>query len=412
MSDFLLILRLAWRNLGRNKRRAALTAIAVFFGLALAVMQRGLQEGTYDENIRSFVRMASGYVQIQREGYQDNPALRKNVILDGEMLARIASTPGLVNFAPRIQADGLISHGERTHVAYLLGVDAAREQVVSDFAKRVATGTFLDPNDRAGVVLGQVLMKNLNVHLGDSLVVLAQGIDGVQRDMFVHIVGVVKTASTDFDRTVMFLPLTTAQRVLGMEGRVSIVALALGDLRDIPAACNHLRARMPAGTVALAWDEVMPDMKANIEADNASGWLYLAILFVVVAFGILNTMLMSITERSREFGIMLAIGVSNRTLVAVVLIELLLLTVMGLVLGNAAGYAFNSAIITNPIELGGNEMGRMYEEYGFLPILTSSVAVSVFLKSTLFIGIVCLCAGIYPLVRVWRLEPLKGIRYT
>ncbi len=407
-----MILRLAWRNLGRNKRRTALTAGAILFGLALAGMQRGLQEGTYAENIRSFVRLASGYIQIQREGYQEKPGLRKSFVLDGQLRARLASTPGLRGYAPRLRGDGLVSKKQRTHIAFLMGVDPGRELVVSDFPKRVVEGDFVSDDDEAGVVVGQTLFKNLDAAIGDSLVLIAQGFDGVQRDMFVRIKGVLKTASHDFDRTILFMHIQTAQRLLAMEDRVSLVAVALDDLPRIPEARTHLRTELMPGLLALAWDEVMPEMKANIEADNVQGWFYLGILFTVVAFGILNTMLMSVTERSREFGVMLALGVANGTLVWIVFSELIFLTALGLFLGNLVAYGANSVIVANPIELGGADMARMYEEYGFLPILTSSVSVQVFLGSTLLIGGISLVAGIIPLFRVWRLQPLKGIRYT
>ena len=163
--------------------------------------------------------------------------------------------------------------------------------------------------------------------------------------------------------------------------------------------------------VVLTWQEVMPELEQFISLDNISGIFFLLILVVIVAFGILNTVLMSVTERFKEFGVTLAIGMQQIKLVVLILLETIFLAIIGIVIGDIIGYGINAYLIANPIVFGG-DMAALYEEYGFLPIMKSSLDVMIFINISISVFIVSILASIYPAVKTYRLEPLKGIRYT
>ena len=155
----------------------------------------------------------------------------------------------------------------------------------------------------------------------------------------------------------------------------------------------------------------MPDFKETIQFDNVSGIFFLGILFVIVTFGILNTVLMSVTERFREFGVTLSVGMPQIKLVYLVFIETIFITILGLIIGNLIGWGINYYIFLNPIEFGGN-LSDIYAEYGFLPRLESSLDLSIFINTSLMIMFVSVLAALYPAYKVYKLEPLKGLRYT
>lgn len=206
--------------------------------------------------------------------------------------------------------------------------------------------------------------------------------------------------------------LSKLQELVAMEGRINAVAISITDLDQVTPVKKRLNQSLKeTNIIALSWDEVMPELKQVIQLDNVSGILMLAILVIVVAFGILNTVLMSVTERFREFGISLAMGMPQGTLMILVIIESIIITLIGLILGNMIAYGINYYIVQNPIVLGG-EFGALYEEYGFLPRIESSVDFSIFFNTSITIFVVSLLSIIYPAVKVYRLEPLKGIRYT
>ncbi|MBU2635831.1 MAG: FtsX-like permease family protein, partial [Bacteroidetes bacterium] len=161
----------------------------------------------------------------------------------------------------------------------------------------------------------------------------------------------------------------------------------------------------------LPWDEVNVELKQHLQMDNISGIFFLAILIIIVAFGILNTVLMSVTERFREFGVSLSIGMPQLKLVYVVFIESIFITVIGVVFGNLIGAGINYYLVLNPIEIGG-EFGDLYSEFGFLPVIISTLRLHIFVNSTLSIVGVTILSCLYPAYKVFKLEPLKGLRHT
>jgi ABC-type lipoprotein release transport system permease subunit len=241
---------------------------------------------------------------------------------------------------------------------------------------------------------------------------LAQGYDGALGNAKYRIVGTVRTGLIDFDRSAVFMGLEALQELVTMHGRVNVVAVALHDLHDVDSFTADMNARIDTAAVrALPWPEVMPDLKQAIDMDNYSSILFLGILLIVVAFGILNTVLMSVTERFKEFGILLAVGMPQRRLVTLVLFETVFITLLGMIIGNLLGLGVNWYLSLEPIVFSG-DFAEMYEQYGFLPQMRSTVLVSSFVNSSLSVLVISLLSVLYPLHRVYKLEPLKGIRYT
>lgn len=407
-----LLIKLAWRNVWRNRRRSIITILAVIFAVMLTVAMRGMQLGTYEVNIRTVARMFSGFLQVQRPGYQENPTLRKSFVYSDELRTLLDQEPLVTGYAPRVYADGLVSFRDNSFGVMVLGLDPDAETTVTDLLKRIRAGRAPRYGPEIEIVVGQKLLRNLNAQIGDSLVLLVQGFDGFLRDAFCRIVGVLRTGSEQFDRGSIMMPLRKAQELLGLEDRVSVVVISLESLDHIEKAKEKLRAALaPWNLAVLSWDEVMPWFKQSIEFDNIGGILFLAILIVVVAFGILNTVLMSVTERFREFGILLSLGMPQRKLVALVALEILFLMLLGVAVGNVLGGVVNWYLVKKPVEFGG-QFATIYEEFGFLPILTSTLKAGVFVNTSLSILVAVFIASLYPLWKVARLEPLKGIRYT
>jgi ABC-type lipoprotein release transport system permease subunit len=373
---------------------------------------RGIQLGTYEVNIRHMVRLFSGHIQLQQEGFQENPSLQKTFIPDERITRLLESDGRILASAKRVVGDGLVGFGETSVGALIMGIDPEAETQTSTLFTKMKEGRPLTSSVAPEIVVGHTLLDNLKARIGDEVVVLAQGFDGSLGNMKYRIVGTIKTGSPEFDGATVLMGLEAAQELLATYGRVSVIALLLEDLPQIDEVKESLhRSLAGSGVVALDWREVMPDFAQSIQLDNISGMLMLGILIVVVAFGITNTVLMSVTERFREFGIVLAIGMPQTKLAAAVLIETLMIVVVGLMLGNILAAGVNYYLVLHPIEFGG-QFEAIYEEYGFLPRIESTMRPGIFLNSSLAVLVISLLSAIYPLSRVLRLEPLKGIRYT
>jgi ABC-type lipoprotein release transport system permease subunit len=407
-----MLLKLAWRNIWRNKRRTIITLAAVSFATLLAIGMRGIQLGTYALNYRTIIEQFTSYVQIQPVGFQENPSLNKSFRYTNQLEKKLDSIPEVAAYTPRIYADGLISYKDVSLGSALFGIEPKGERRVTTLTEKVKEGHFIQSDSTNNIVVGITLLENLKAKIGDTVVVLAQGYDGSLGNQKFIIAGAVKMGSKEFDAMAAFVGLKTAQSLLGMENRINVIAVSAKGLSDAPDVQSALKKKITdPGLTVLLWNEVIPELEQLVEFDNVSGIFFLGILIVIVAFGILNTILMSITERFREFGVELAIGMPQMNLVKLVYLETLLITIFGLIIGNIIGYGINYYIVQHPIVFGG-ELTKIYEEYGFLPMLQSTLTFSIFVHVSIAVVVISFISSLYPAVKVYRLEPLKGIRYT
>jgi ABC-type lipoprotein release transport system permease subunit len=408
----MLLVRIAWRGLWRNRRRSILVICAVAFAVMFALVRLGFDDGTFALSLRTAVRSSTGYVQIQREGYNDNPTLQKSFAITPEMRNAIESDPSIDGSSPRIQAGGLLSYRNHSLGAMITGIEPKTEEFVTDFPEKIIKGRFLNNDSTPDIVVGYKLLKNLGANVGDSVVVLAQGFDGVLGNMFVRIVGTFRTGSDEFDRTGAFMSIPVLQSFLAMGDNVNALALSIGNPNDVGPIVDKLDPLLrPEGLVAVPWQELLPQLKQTMAFSHAAHILFLTILFSVVGFGILNALLMSVTERFREFGVLLSIGMSNFRLALTTAIEMFFMVVIGCAIGSAAGAAINYHFIRHPIVLGG-DVGKYVHEWGFQPIVPSSLSPGIFVTAGIIVLAISVAAAVYPIWRVSRLEPLKGIRYT
>jgi putative ABC transport system permease protein len=407
-----LLIKLAWRNIWRNKRRSFLTLAAVTFAVLMAIGMRGIQLGTYALNIRTAVELFSGYLQIQEKGYNDTPKLSLCFSEGQKLKLALESTKGIQSYSSRVYADGLISFKDNSRGVAIFGIEPAKEKKVTTFVENIDSGQFFTSDSSNEIVLGSQLLKNLNARIGDQIVLLAQGFDGSLGNQKYEIVGTVRLGVQEMEATVVFMGLKTAQSLLAMGNKVNVIVIRANDLNNLNEIKNNLGAKLPNKSfTVLPWNKVNPELQQAIQLDNISGILFLGILIVIVAFGILNTVLMSVTERFREFGVVLSIGMPQKKLTYLVYIETLFIALIGLLFGNLLGYFINYYLILHPIVFGG-ELKKLYELYHFLPELRSSLQISIFIYVSFSIIGISILSCLYPAYRVYKLEPLKGIRQT
>lgn len=408
----MLFVRIAWRSLWRNRRRSLLAISAIAFAVTLAIVRLGFDDGVFALSLRTAVRTSTGYLQIQRTGYNDNPTLQKSFTVTPSLDSAISRAPEINGSSPRIHAGALLSYHNHSLGAMIMGVEPKTENLITDFPQKVYEGRFLGNDSAPDIVVGYKLLRNLRARVGDSVVVLAQGFDGVLENMFVRIVGTFRTGSDEFDRTGAFMSVPVLQSFLAMGNRVNALALSVKDPADVGKIAKTLDTTLrPMGLVAVPWQDLLPQLEQSMGFSHAAHLIFLFLLFLVVGFGILNAMLMSVTERFREFGVMLSIGMSNVRLAATVAIEMIFMILMGFVVGNIAGAGVNYYFVGHPIVMGG-DIAKYVHEWGFQPIVPSSLSPGIFVTAGIIVVLISAAASIYPLWRVARLEPLKGIRYT
>jgi len=401
---------LAWRNLWRHSRRTWLTVGAMVFCNILLVFLISLQLGSYQMMIDGTLSAFTGHIQIQQKDYLDEQRMRQSVPAVIELAAQARATLGVNTVAARGEAFALASSEQRSAGILLTGVQPGYEPGVSTFPGMVRQGRYLQDPDAREIVVGSVLARNLKVGLGDELTFLGSGRDGSFAAAVAVVVGIVDSGIDDLDRSVAQVPLRWFQEVFAMGDHGHSVVIRLPNLEQVPAAVGGLQSVLPAaGELAvLDWDALQPGLRQAITSDMASAWFTYAVLILLVAFSVLNTQLMSVLERTREFGVMLALGMSPARLARLVAMETALMSVLGLVLGVLLG-----AVLTGYLSFAGftypgmdemaakfNMPARMYPQISLLSLLWG--------PATVFLG--ALLAAVYPALRLFRLQPVAAMR--
>ena len=401
--------KMAWRNVWRNKRRTLLTVAAIAFAVAISVFMRGLQMGTYEQMIKNVIRINTGYLQIHKNGFWDNRTLRYTFKPNQHLSEILSGQAHITSFAQRVEADGLASAEENTNGVLIIGVDPQAE--ATTLKEKIKKGEFLSEEILEGTLIGEGLAKNLNTDLGGEITLLVQGFDGSLGAGVYNVEGIFRTGDPGLDRSVVFLHLTAAQELFWLGDRISQILVFVDDISNLKEVTQNLRAGLDTDTYeVMPWDELMPELVQLIAFDNASGQLFLMLLIIVVAFGILNTVLMSVFERVKEFGVMLALGMKPKKIVGLVFIESTLLALIGVIIGNLIGFGLNLYFSYHPISLS-ESLAQVMEEFGFTAKFFVKPTFSTFLEVTIAVFVVSLIMTIYPTIKATRFRPVEALRH-
>jgi ABC-type lipoprotein release transport system permease subunit len=403
---------MAWRNIWRNPRRTLLTVCAITFASVLLVFMLSFQFGSYETMINSSVKISTGHLQVQAEAYQEKKSIRFVIPQPHRIAKVVEQIPEIAAYTFRGQAFSLVSSADRTYGVVVTGIDPQKEARVSRLKQLVREGHFLVGNDRNQAVVGKLLAQNLRAKIGDELTLLGQGRDGSIAATVVSVKGIFSSGIDEFDRAAMQIPLTTFQDTFSMDQAVHEIVIIGKSLSDVAAIKAKLQTALSAladrkNLKALDWQELMPGLRQAIEMDLISGLIFYGLLIIVVAFSILNTFLMAIFERTKEFGVMMAIGTTPRRLTKILLLESMTITLIGIIAGIGIGIAVSAYFQVHGIDFsGGSELlsqfgitGRMYPKLSFLSVSIGPFMVLIF---TFF-------AALYPALKIRRLRPVEAM---
>ncbi len=403
-----LYVHLAWRNLWRNKRRTLISTTSVLFAVLLALAMRSMQNGSYDSMIQSAVGLYLGYIQVHGEGYWEKRSLDQSIDLPEIRLSSLDSVPRVTRVVPRLESFVLLSKDSATKVAQVVGIDPTQENAMTGLAKRVKAGRFLH-NDDEGVLIAAGLAKVLNAGIGDSVVIYGQGFHGVTAAARVPVIGIVKFPLPDLDNSMSYLTLQYARWLFSAPGRVTSIAFMISSPSDMDQVQAELKVKAGSRTEVMTWKEMTPELVQAIQADSAGGILMLLILYIVIGFGIFATIMMMTTERTREFGVLLSVGMKRWKLIAVTTLETVIISMLGAMAGIVAGIPVLWYLHLHPIPLTG-ELADVMLAYGMEPVLPFSVESGIFFAQTaVVLGLAVVCA-VYPFLVIRKLNPVSALR--
>lgn len=404
--------RLARRNIGRNLRRTGLTVAATVFAVFLVVVFVAMAAGVHEKMIEDGVRIHSGHLQISGKDYLSKRTLEQFIELDAEFLGQLERTPGALGVAPRVIGFGLASKGASTQGVAVFGVDPQREGTVSSLPTRLASGVFVDGTGR-GIVLGERLARNLGAELGDELLLYSVAYSMETAYELFTVVGTLQLPEPALERTLAVISLADAQAFFVYGNRVSEIALLAESADHVDALEAEIRGVLAGrGDQELelhTWSEVMPELQQFIWIDDAGMFIMLAILVVVVAFGILNTILMSVLERTRELGVMLALGLRPSSIFRVVYLESMLLASIGLAIGLVLAIPLVLYFQGHPIPMS-TEFEGAAQILAMEPVITFRLKPLNPIGSAITILGVAILAALYPALKASRARPVDALR--
>jgi ABC-type lipoprotein release transport system permease subunit len=404
-----MILKIAWRNVWRNKRRTLITAAAIFFAVLFSVVAESFNRGIFDGMIDNTVRFYSGYGQVLKKGYWEERTLDKSFELSDSLSQQLLSIDGVDQLVPRLESFALASYGKITKSSMLVGIDPSKENQLTGLSKRVVKGAYLKADDQA-ILISEGLANKFKLDIQDTLVLISQGYHGVNAAGKYPVKGIVSFGSPELNATMVFLPLATAQWFYGAEGLLSTLVLDIENKSTAERAVAELKKTLNADDYELKdWKQMMPEiieMKALKESSNK---IMLLVLYLIVSFGIFGVIVMMTKERQYEFAVLLSIGMQRRTLSMITWLETVLLGVFGALIGIVASYAMMYYILLNPIKVTG-DMAVAYEKFGIEPILLTSVDLDIFANQAITVFVITSLIALYPLNKIWKMKPVDAMR--
>lgn len=418
---FLMLLMLAWRNLWRHRKRTIITLSSIAIGFGLAVLSIGIGDGSHNSLIRNAIKLGEGHLTVQPRGYIEAPANHKYLSDGGTLATQLESLELPGSIEPRISLQVLASTANNSVGAALEGLTHQNDPRAEMLKPLLVQGDWLKAGDLRGIVIGEGMSRKLKARVGSKVVLMAGKKGGDSQAQLGRVRGIFKTQVAEMNDYLIFSDIHFARRFLQGEGAdiskqpVTRFAIFLDDaaLDSLALIKQRIKSTLESEQViAMDWQEMMPQLVQFIAVDDAGNYVFLVLILIMVVFGVLNTVLMSVLERTREFGLLRALGLSRRSLLTLVFCESLLLSLLAIIVGWIAGGSIHLWFSQHGIDFtammgeGGNVMMGTFMD----PIIYTELSWDRVTQLTSIIFIVTLASGIYPAIKAARVTPVEALR--
>jgi ABC-type lipoprotein release transport system permease subunit len=402
-------IKLAWRNLWRNPRRTLITVFSMTFGLTMMIVAYALMDGMYAQMVRYATQLGTGHIQIHNTEYAEDRSLYDTMNDPAAILETINGT-GVGAAAPRAYATALVSSGPQSAGGLMWGIEPESERRVSIFHRHLAAGEFLSGSDRGKVVVGSSLARNIGVSPGDEIIVLTQAADGSLGNALFTVKGILLSAGEMIDRGGILMPLADLDELLALDGRIHEVAVRLADPDTMPAAAAAITDVLADDSLKVrTWRQLLPELSEILDLWTSSTTISLLIIFSLAAIGIMNTQLMALFERTREVGIMRALGQSPLVMAMIVFLETVFMVIISTVLGCLAGGLWAGRLEAYGWDLSNLGGSISYQGVVFETHFYANLTTMAFTESVKVMAIIAMVATLYPVIRATRITPADAI---
>jgi ABC-type lipoprotein release transport system permease subunit len=367
-----------------------------------------MQEGSYSSMIDNIVKFYSGYIQIQNEEYWDNKTINYTMEPIPELFEIANSVPEVTYVTTRLESFALASSETLTRGSMVIGIDPVKENQITELTKWVKKGEYFRPGDE-GVLIGSELARYLKIEVGDTLVMIGAGYHGVSAAGKFPIRGILNFPNPELNKQTVYMELSRCQEFFSAENLVSSMIIMVEDQYDLKPALRKLRSQVESPFAVMSWEEMHPEMLQMVEGDRAGATVMKAILYILIGFGIFGTIMMMVAERTREMGVMVAIGMQKMKLAGIMFFETVFIGLIGVLAGFAGSIPVIAYFYNNPVRLSGNVAETMIE-MGIEPYMFFSWLPSVFYDQVITVFAMTAIVAIYPLFMALRLRIHLALR--
>jgi ABC-type lipoprotein release transport system permease subunit len=404
-----MLLKLAWRNIWRNSRRSMIILLSVIVGLVAIVLYDSISIGMIRQMLDNQIGAHVSHIQIHKKGFSDNKIIQ-NYIPDPEKVeSAVKNNPHIQHYCKRVITFGIVSSAISSSGVSLIGIDPEEEEQVTKIKKSIIEGGYLS-GKKHEIVIGEKLAEKLEVGVGDKVVAMASALSGnIGSDMF-RVVGIYRTFSSEFDKTHIYISLPNAREMLELENNVSEFAIIIDNLDQQQQVKSRLEDALNENYEVLTYKELLPLLVMQVDVYQESIFIFYAIIAVAMIFGIINTMLMSVFERIQEFGVLMAVGMKNRRLFWMILLEAFFLGALGTGIGFIISYLLYLPLSNSGIDL--SAFSDSLTSFGAGTTIYPVLTVESIFSALLIIPFIAVLGAVYPAFKAVRLEPMSAIRYV
>lgn len=381
---------------------------SVLFAVILSTVMMSFKEGVYTGMIDSIIGSYIGYGQVHAKDYWEEKTPDYTFEINDSLYSKLSNVKGIKAGVERVEGIAMTVSDDMSKVGMVVGINVQKEAEINQLNNRIFSGNYLHRDDKA-VLIGNGLAEYLQLEVNDTIVLMGQGYHGTAATGKYPVKGIVKFGSPELSKQLVLMPLKEAQWFYGMEGMINNMVLNFDRPSESKRVINKLKIALGSEYEVMDWEEIMPEIKNMIETDRVEGYVFMFILYMVVGFGILGTTLMMLAERTREFGVLISIGMKRLNLGVIVWVEIILISIAGALLGIIAAYPLCWYFHVNPIRLG-NDPEKMTEEFGLEASMAASLDPSIFLQQAFVIMMIASLISVYPFFKISRLNTIKAMR--
>ncbi len=404
-----MIFKLAWRNIWRNKRRSLIVLVSIIVGLIAIFLSDGLSNGMMRQMLFNQINLDIAHIQIHKAGFNRNKIV-KNYLPDYKHVESVLkANPEVQAYSKRVYATGILSSANNSSGVIIDGIIPAEEAKVSIIKNSIIKGRYLGSGKR-GILIGEKLAEKLGVDVGDKVVAMANTLKGdIGSDAF-RIVGIFQTSSSEFDKIAVYVNSKAEQEMLGIGDNYHEFAIITKDYNEVTSIKNKLEAELGSRYEVFTYRDMLPMLIYQMELYKESMMILNIIIGLALIFGIINTMLMSVFERIREFGVLMAIDMKNSRLYLMIVFEAFILGIIGTLTGLVCGLLLDIPLAHSGINLSIFSVGL--ESFGIGAVIYPVLSAGSLINSVLFMPLVAVVGALYPAYKAIKLEPIYAINYV